>query len=92
MLPFIADLRERAARLNKKIALPEGHDVRTINAAAEMAETKLVRPVVLGKASEVEAAAQKAGVPLASLTTLDPTASEKAQAYAQMWFQRRKHT
>jgi phosphate acetyltransferase len=30
-------------------------------------------------------------VPLASLTTLDPSASENTQRYAQMWFQRRKH-
>ena len=91
MIPFIADLRARAARLNKKIALPEGHDVRTIRAAAEIAETGLARPVVIGKRGEVEAAAQEAGVPLASLTTIDPASSEKAQAYAQMLFQRRKH-
>lgn len=91
MIPFIADLRERAARTNKKIALPEGHDVRTIRAAAEIVETGLARPVVLGKAAEVEAAAKEAGVSLSSIPTLDPTTSEKAQSYAQLWFQRRKH-
>ncbi len=91
MIPFIADLRARAATLNQKIALPEGHDVRTIRAAAEMIETGLCRPVVLGKRGEVEAAAQEAGVPLAPLATLDPAESPNVQAYAQMWFQRRKH-
>lgn len=91
MIPFIADLRARAATLNQKIAFPEGHDVRTIQAAAEIVETGLARPVILGKRGEVESAAQQAGVPLASLTVLDPSESEHQQAYAQMLFQRRKH-
>ena len=91
MIPFIADLRQRASRLNQKIAFPEGHDVRTLRAAAEIVETGLARPVVLGKTADVERAASEAGVSLASIPTLDPSASPKAQSYAQMLFQRRKH-
>ncbi|MEM1053984.1 MAG: phosphate acetyltransferase [Bacteroidota bacterium] len=91
MIPFIADLRERASRTNQKIALPEGHDVRVLHAAAEIASTGLARPVVLGNAAEVEQTAREANVSLSDIQTLDPTASEKAQSYAQMWFQRRKH-
>ena len=91
MIPFVSELRERASRLNKKIVFPEGHDVRVIHAANEIAQTGLARPVVLGATAAVESAVAEAGVPLASLTVLDPSRSEKAQAYAQMWFQRRKH-
>ena len=91
MIPFVPELRERASRLNKKIVFPEGHDARVIHAANEIAQTGLARPVVVGDTAAVESAVAEAGVPLASLTVLDPSRSEKAQAYAQMWFQRRKH-
>ncbi|MEM6327976.1 MAG: phosphate acyltransferase, partial [Bacteroidota bacterium] len=91
MTPSIAGLRARAARTNKKITLPEGHDVRVLHAAAEIAAEGIARPVVLGSAASVEAAAREANVSLSSIQTLDPAQSEKAQSYAQLWFQRRKH-
>lgn len=85
-------LHRRARELNKKIALPEGNDPRTVRAAAWLAEHEVVRPVLIGPESAVRAAASEAGVSLPhSVPIVDPATSERRQAYAQALFQKRKH-
>lgn len=84
-------LHARAAALGKTIALPEGEDPRTVQAAAWLAERGIVRPVLIGREAEVRRVADAAGVALGrSVRVVDPTTSERAQAYAQAYFQRRK--
>jgi phosphate acetyltransferase len=45
---FLERTRRRAAELPRRLVLPEGHDERTLEAAARLARDALVRPVVLG--------------------------------------------
>src|SRR5688572_28983727 len=46
-MSFIESLRGRAAALEARIALPESHDERVIAAAAALAESRVVRPVLI---------------------------------------------
>lgn len=88
----IQTLHRRAADLKKTIALPEGEDPRTIRAAAWLAEHEVVRPVLIGREADIRRVAQTEGVTIPhSVRTVDPATSERAQAYAQLLFQRRKH-
>lgn len=88
----LAALHDRAAGLRKRIALPEGEDERTIRAAAWLAEREIVRPVLIGREVAIRAAAASSGITLpASVRVVDPAASERTQAYAQAYFNRRKH-
>ncbi len=88
----IQSLHRRAADLNKTIALPEGEDPRTVRAAAWLAEHEVVRPVLIGREAEIRRVADAEGVALPhGVRVVDPSTSERAQAYAQLLFQRRKH-
>ena len=88
----ITDLHERARSLDRKIALPEGVDPRTVQAALWLHEHGVARPVLIGPESGVRAAADSLGVTIPSgIPIVDPARSERAQAYAQHLFQRRKH-
>jgi len=55
-------LRERASRTPATIVLAEGGDPRVVAAAELAAASGLCRPLLVGAAAEVEAAAQAAGV------------------------------
>ncbi len=87
-----ADLHDRARALNARIALPEGEDPRTIQAAAWLAEHQVVRPVLIGRESAIRQGADDLGVTLPhTVPIVDPATSERRQGYAQALFQKRKH-
>ncbi len=87
----IAGLHERARALDRRIALPEGEDPRTVQAAAWLHENKVVRPVLIGREDAVRAAAETAGVALpAGVPVVDPARADAAQGYASHLFARRK--
>ena len=92
-MPFSLDhLHDRARALDKRIALPEGEDVRTVRAAAWLAERGVARPILIGSEATVRARADEAGVALPpSVRVVDPARSERRQSYAQALFQKRKH-
>ena len=91
--PFtLARLHNRARGLDRRIVFPEGEDERTVRAVVWLAEQGIVRPVLLGRETAVQDAASRAGVAIPhTVSVVDPARSEKRQAYAQLWFQRRKH-
>ncbi len=79
------------ARANvKAIALPEGDEPRTVRAAAQVAREGLARPILLGEADKIEAAARDAGVDLASVQIVDPATNPDAPAYAEALYELRK--
>ncbi|MDC0936156.1 phosphate acetyltransferase [Pirellulales bacterium] len=65
-----------------RIVLPEGNDPRILAAAHRMASEQLARPIVLGKAERIAAAASEAEVPMAGITMLDPADSTDLERYA----------
>ena len=88
----ITDLHARARELDRKIALPEGEDPRTVQAAMWLARKRVARPVLIGSEAGVRAAADEIGEALPStIPIVDPARSERTQSYAQILFQRRKH-
>ena len=86
------DLHDRARAARARIALPEGEDPRTIQAAAWLSEHEVVRPILIGREATVRDVARQSGVTLPpSVSIVDPAQSEKRQSYAQALFQKRKH-
>ena len=82
-------IRERAAKLNRHIVLPEGNDERTIRAAALIAERKMARITVLGKESEMRKLCPD--VTFGGFEIIDPAASDKLNAYADLLYELRKN-
>lgn len=66
-------LIEQARALNKRIVLPEGEEVRTIQAASICAERGIARCTLLGKEEEIRRIAQNNGIDLNhGVEILDP--------------------
>ncbi len=72
---------ERARRLKKKIAFPEGSDPRVREAAARLARDGVLQPVLIGP--------KPADAP-AGVTFVDPAVSELTRKYAPLYYERRR--
>ena len=82
--------KEKARRNRKRIALPEGHETRTIQAAARVRDEGLAWPVLIGNEEAVRAAAKAAGTDLGDMEIIDPAVSPKREAYAETLYTLRK--
>jgi phosphate acetyltransferase len=78
---FMSGLIERARKLKKTIAFPEGTDPRVLQAAARLAREGVVKPVLIGP----QAAGAAEGV-----TFVDPASSPLAAKYAALYYERRR--
>ena len=85
---FIADIKKRAAALNKRIVLPEGEDARAVRAAAEVVKQKIAKVTLLGNKAEIEKA--NPDVDLTGVDVVDPATSEKRAEYAALLYALRK--
>ncbi len=81
--------RARARRVLRRLVLPEGHDERIVAAARRLRDAGLALPVLLGAAAEVRAAADRAGVALEGIETLDPQHNARLPHYAMLYAQAR---
>src|SRR5262245_21901569 len=79
---FMSGLIERARRLKKTIAFPEGTDKRVLEAAARLARDGIVRPVLIGP--------KPANAP-EGVQFIDPAADTRLAAkYAALYHERRR--
>ena len=84
---FIRQIRSQ----QRSVVLPEGQDPRMVMAARRLQDDGLARPIVLGRAAEVTAAARQAGVSLDGICCLDPrTESPQLTQYVQDYASRRE--
>jgi len=78
---FMSGLIERARKLKKTIAFPEGSDPRVLEAAARLAREGVVKPVLI--------AAKPAGAP-EGVTFVEPANSPALARYAALYYERRR--
>ncbi len=74
----------------KSIVLPEGDEVRTVEAASILKKEGLADPVLIGEKGSIEAAAAKTGCDISGIRIVDPLLSTKAEEYASLLFELRK--
>ncbi len=72
---------ELAKAKTGSVVLPEGGDERIVKAARQIKDDGIADPILLGSAEQIQAAADKAGVSLSGIQTLDPATSDKLDAY-----------
>ena len=77
---FMSGLIERARKLRRTIAFPEGNDPRILDAAARLARNGLVKPVLIGR--------PVAGIE--GVTFADPETSPLLAKYAAIYYDRRR--
>jgi phosphate acetyltransferase len=78
---FMSGLIERARKLKKTIAFPEGSDPRVLEAATRLAREGLVKPILIGP--------KPAGAP-EGIRFVDPATSPEASKYAAIYYERRR--
>ena len=90
-MDFIAGLRERAKSDPKKVVLPEGHDERTIRAAAMAQGLGIANIVLLGEEVLVKEKAKKLDVSLKGIEIIDHRAAKDFDECVNTFYEIRKH-
>ena len=81
-MDFIEELKSKLTGEPMRIVLPEGEDPRVTAAAVRIKEDGFAVPILLGSEEQIKAAAEKAGVDVSGIETIDPATSEKTEEYA----------
>ncbi len=91
MNPIMQAIHDTARRKQKRLVLPEGEDVRTLQAAQRLRTEKLAAEVIIfGEAAALTAAAQAAGADLTGCTFVQPASDPRLTAYAALLHERRQ--
>ena len=89
-MTLIEKLKARARTHPQRIVLPEGEDPRIVAAAAAITREGYAKITLLGRKAIIESVAANLRVPLTNITIIDPAASPRLAAYAQIYYERRR--
>jgi phosphate acetyltransferase len=88
---FAEEMRKKAIEIKKRLVLPEGREMRTLRAAAQIIKEKLASQVIiLGNLKEINDTAKHEGISLRGLTLIDPSVSDQKERYATEYFELRR--
>ncbi len=91
-MTFAEKMKAQAIAAKKSLVLPEGLEPRTVKAARMILDQKIASSVTLvGNVDAVKANAEKLGVDLKGINIVDPFTSDKRAAYANEYYELRKH-
>ena len=91
-MTFAEKMKAQAIAAKKSLVLPEGLEPRTVKAARMILDQKIASSVTLiGNVDAVKANAEKLGVDLKGINIVDPVTSDKRAAYANEYYELRKH-
>ena len=83
-------LKAQARTHRQRIVLPEGEDDRVIEAAWHAAAERFAAPTLLGRADAIGKSATRLGIKLDGIEIVDPASGSRVDAYAQIYFERRR--
>lgn len=87
-MSFLEDISKRARADKKTIVLPEGGDIRTIQAAAKAVELGIADIILVGNEKEIQSLAE--GLDISKVKIADPLNWEKFNDYANAFYELRK--
>jgi phosphate acetyltransferase len=90
-LMFEYEIIQRAKANRRHIVLPEGEEERILRAAEIIGMRKVVDITLLGNEQEIRQKAAALGISLADMNMIDPLTSARRQAYADAYYELRKH-
>ena len=89
-MSMLDKIRAKARSEMKTIVLPEGDEVRTVQAAQRVLAEGLARPVLLGDPEMVRKSADSVGADLTGIEIINPADSAKAPEYSKALYELRK--
>ena len=87
---LVEKLKARARTSPQLIVLPEGEDPRVVAAASAVTREGFAKITLLGRNQIVGSVAADLRVPLDGIVVIDPAASPRLEAYAQIYYERRR--
>lgn len=91
IMNLIEKIRLNASKLGKSIVLPESGDMRTLKAAAYLANNSICKPILIGNEDIIRASAKNLGVDLSDMVGFeDPKTSKLKDLYAASFYEKRK--
>ncbi|MGM0431331.1 MAG: phosphate acetyltransferase [Spirochaetota bacterium] len=91
-MTFSEKMKQKAKDLQHNLVLPEGTEIRTIEAAQHIIKQQLASTVyLLGEEQAINQKAQDSGLSLEGVRIVNPAASDKLENYAQEYYELRKH-
>ena len=90
-LMFEYEIIQRAKSVRSHIVLPEGTEERILRAAEILRMREVVDITLLGNEEEIRQKAAALGTSLSGMKIIDPIKSERRQAYADAYYELRKH-
>lgn len=90
MSKFIEALKERAKKDVKTIVLAEGEEVRAIKAAEIALKEGYAKIILVGNPDKINMIAKEENIDITGAAIVDPENSDKAAAYADMFYELRK--
>ena len=87
---FIEEMKAKAKRNIKHIVLPEGSDIRTLQAASIALKEEYANITILGNVEEIKKMAQENNLNIEKATLINPSESEKYDEYVNAFYELRK--
>lgn len=89
-MSFIENIKEKAKQQIKTIVLPEGKDIRTLQAAAIALKEKYANIIILGNIANIQEMANANKLDISNATIINPIESKKYETYVQKFYELRK--
>ena len=83
-MDLLEKIKVHAVKLQNHIVLPEGSELRTLKATAQILQEKIARITLLGNPSVIAAMAKQEGLSIAGANIVDPTTDVNRQKYAEI--------
>lgn len=90
-MSFIETIKQRAKQNIKTIVLPEGNDIRTIEAAKIVLEEGYANIILIGKQEEITKMANKHSFDISKAQIINPADSENYEDFVQAFYELRKN-
>jgi len=90
-MDFVQGLRDKAAKLNRTILLPEAHDERMLKAAAAVRDQGFAKIVLLGDEQTIAGALEALDLKAEGIGVIDPARSTYRPEFVRAYHQMREH-
>lgn len=89
-MSLIDRIKAKAKANYKRIVLPEGDEVRTVEAASILKKEAIAEPILIGNVDSVNKVAAELGVDITGIEIIDPATSNRTADYAKELYELRK--
>ncbi len=90
-MSFIETIKQRAKQSMKTIVLPEGNDIRTIEAAKIALEEEYANIILIGKQEEITKTANEHNFDISKAQIINPVDSKNYEEFVQAFYELRKN-